>query len=149
MTTVGTNKTVWPYYAKQNVDKVTDNKDKTSLGKDDFLNILVTQLKNQDPTQPLQDREFIAQMAQFSSVEQLMNMANEMKMLRQSIGIASDLIDKEISWTVTDSQTSVDTTKTGVVDSIIMKDGKQFAQVGGESISLDKISGIRNYKEDN
>src|SRR5208337_1162074 len=49
-----------------------------ALDKNDFLKILITQLSHQDPTQPMDDKAFIAQMAQFSSLEQMTNMSEGM-----------------------------------------------------------------------
>jgi flagellar basal-body rod modification protein FlgD len=52
-----------------------------SLGKDDFLKILITQLAYQDPSSPMEDKEFIAQMAQFSTLEQMTGMAKDFSKL--------------------------------------------------------------------
>lgn len=51
---------------------------KQRLDKDDFLKILIIQLTHQDPTEPMKDTEFVAQMAQFSTLEQMSNMNAEM-----------------------------------------------------------------------
>jgi flagellar basal-body rod modification protein FlgD len=74
------------------------------LGKDDFLKILITQLQNQDPSNPMDDREFIAQMAQFSSLEQMTNMNQAIQKFvslqsSQSLVQHSELIGKKIQWT--------------------------------------------------
>lgn len=79
---------------------------KNILGKDDFLKLLITQLKYQDPMEPTDNKDFIAQMAQFSSVEQMNNMANSFEnlvisqdsMLRETvIGQAVNLIGRSVS----------------------------------------------------
>jgi flagellar basal-body rod modification protein FlgD len=56
-----------------------------SMGKDDFLKILITQLSYQDPTAPMEDKEFIAQLAQFSTLDQMTSMAGDFSRLAQML----------------------------------------------------------------
>ena len=69
-----------------------------SLGKDDFLRILLTQLAHQDPTAPMQDRDFIAQMAQFSSLEQMTNMSADFARIASMLqaGEASNALGRAV-----------------------------------------------------
>lgn len=60
-----------------------------TLGRNAFLNLLVTQLQNQDPTQPQADGEFLAQLAQFSQLEQLQQLNDKIDALTNLLGSAA------------------------------------------------------------
>lgn len=64
-------------------------KKESSLGKDAFLQLLVTQLQHQDPTKPQADGEFIAQLAQFSSLEQLTGIQTQLKSIGTALGVST------------------------------------------------------------
>lgn len=97
------------------------------LGKDAFLRILVTQMKNQNPLEPLKDTEFIGQMAQFSSLEQLTNLNTTMNKFvggqgNSSLSDYADLIGKKVSY----EQTENGEVKSGegIIKAISMKNGE-------------------------
>ncbi|MBJ6363382.1 flagellar hook capping FlgD N-terminal domain-containing protein [Paenibacillus sp. GCM10012307] len=146
MSEVLPTKNVWPNYNVANVRSAPSKEKADTLGQDEFLRILIAQIRHQDPMNPLQDRDFIAQMAQFSSVEQLMKMSGELKLMRNSLGTASSMIGKTIEWIENDSQ-GASKLQTGVVDSITIKDGKLFAISGDSKVNLDDIVAIRTAPE--
>ncbi|SFB57369.1 flagellar basal-body rod modification protein FlgD [Cohnella sp. OV330] len=133
------SKTVWSNYSTLNKTEPTGAS--SELGKDQFMKILLTQLQNQDPMEPMQDKDFVAQMATFSSLEQTMNMATELHSLSQSAALASSLIGKQVEWLgATNNGSTV--TKTGVVDSIKMKNGDQFAVIGKDEVAISDLTSV-------
>lgn len=74
-----------------------------TLGKDDFMKLLIAQLQNQDPTNPMKDTEFIAQMAQFSALEQTMNLSKSFEKFAEAQNQAqmiqyTSFVGKSIRW---------------------------------------------------
>ncbi|GAB1398677.1 flagellar hook assembly protein FlgD [Aminivibrio sp.] len=71
----------------------------SELGKDAFLKILIAQLSNQDPLDPLKDKDFIAQMAQFSTLEQMTNMSTSIEQMNAlSRGAAVSYIGRTVEY---------------------------------------------------
>ncbi|WP_333652365.1 flagellar hook assembly protein FlgD [Dissulfurispira sp.] len=122
------------------VDSQGNTKVKKELGKDDFLNLLIAQLKNQDPLNPMKDQEFIAQLATFSSLEQVSNMNKNLEEFLkqqsyQNATVASTMIGKEI--------TSIEGEK-GVVASVKIEDSGVYLSVNGKNIAFNDIKEIKN-----
>jgi len=117
------------------------------LGKASFMQLLVTQLQNQDPMQPTANDEFVAQLAQFSSLEQ-MEVVNEnlvaLAILQQSNALlgqltsASSLIGQQVQYTnPEDGSVAI-----GVVDSVKIEDDVAMLRVGGTSVPLSSVTEV-------
>ena len=107
-----------------------------TLGKDAFLQILVTQMKNQNPLEPLKDTEFIGQMTQFSSLEQLTNLNQTMNQLvgMQSFTEHSDLIGNKVFWEyeVNGKMESGE----GIVKALSIKNGELIVELEKDNIKV-------------
>ena len=105
---------------------------RSSLDKDAFLRLLLTELKYQDPLNPTDDKAFIAQMAQFSSLEQMQNMSKVMSLSQgcSMIGrqIAAQLKDREIN---------------GIAEAVVIRNNAPYIRVGGDETPLESVTEIR------
>lgn len=130
------------------------------LGKDDFLKILMAQLQNQDPSSPMEDKDFIAQMATFSSLEQMTNMNKTLegfiKMQEQSQMISYNaFVGKEVNWhklTEADNgnEKPVIEEGKGKVTSIQFKDNNvTFILEDGTKLSPANISQVNEVPQEN
>ncbi|WP_211745943.1 flagellar hook capping FlgD N-terminal domain-containing protein [Paenibacillus sp. Marseille-Q4541] len=133
---------VWPNYSASNVGTAARKEPSDTMGKDQFLKILITQLQNQNPMQPMEDKEFIAQMAQFTSVEQLSNISGQLQSLSQSLGAVSGLIGKQVSWIGKIEGSNETEVQSGIVDSIIIRDQVQYAVIDDMEVALTDITQI-------
>ena len=112
------------------------------LGKDDFLKLLVAQLKNQDPMAPSTDQEWIGQMTQFSQLEQEANTAKSTTQIAEQLGRsgALGLIGRTVTYSDADGNP-----QSGVVEQVDMdKDGKATLTVGGKGgIDAGKVTQVK------
>ena len=111
----------------------TEKKTGSALDKDDFLMLLVTQMKYQDPLEPESNTEYVAQLAQFSSLEQMQNLNST-----ATNTSAYTLVGKQVRIRET-SETGAEKEVQGMVEYVKMQNGKPYVSVNGEMYSYDDI----------
>lgn len=106
------------------------------LGKDAFMKMLLVQIKNQNPLEPMGNTEFIAQLAQFSSLEALQNLQTTMKeqALASNLSAGAALIGREIKIFGPGGEDLF-----GTVDGIEQLDGKVFLRVGETLVKMSEV----------
>ena len=126
-----------PTSSLRTLEELQNRQGKNNLDKDAFLNILVTQLANQNPLEPTSDTEFIAQLAQFSMLEQLSNL---------NTGFASSqaysLIGKYVYVdTAGEGQEEVELVF-GKVEGIVKQDGIDYLLIGDETYETSAVTAV-------
>ena len=152
-------------YAAQKANEKTKGMD---LDKNAFLKLLITQLENQDPLDPQENSEFVAEMAQFSSLEQMSNMNDSLSKINSLVsnmdtsllvGQLSSMIGKGVDWTETTNSAdeegkpvvSKENLK-GVITGVTIADGvsKVVVASGGKNyyVDISEISKVYDLVEE-
>ncbi|HWQ62504.1 MAG TPA: flagellar hook capping FlgD N-terminal domain-containing protein [Negativicutes bacterium] len=110
----------------------------SSLDFEDWINLLATELQYQDPSDPVNSTEYVAQMAELSSLSQMENIYSAINNVE-----AYSMIGKSVTYQTTDS--SGDTSQaTGTVDSVVLSGGNTYLSIGGTKVSLDSVVSVAN-----
>ncbi len=122
--------------ASQSSLKNTSKSSGSDMDKDAFLQLLVAQMKYQDPLQPTSNTEYISQYAQFSQVEQMQNMAASVDLQR-----ASSLVGQEV-YIKTTSSTGETKYVQGKVDYVVYENNKAYLSINEELYSLEDLDTV-------
>lgn len=111
----------------------------------DYMKLLITQLQNQNPLEPLDNKDMAAQMAQFSQLQQMENLNGSFGRVLDSVqrSYASSLIGKEVSFSAQAEDGSMQTV-TGEVEEVALgEDGEIMLTVGDRRVNLADVVSIR------
>jgi len=122
--------------ASQSSLKNTSKSANNDMDKDAFLQLLVAQMKYQDPLQPTSNTEYISQYAQFSQVEQMQNMSSSMDLQR-----ASSLVGEEVYIKTTTSSGETKYVQ-GKVDYVVYENNKAYLSINEELYSLEDLDTV-------
>jgi flagellar basal-body rod modification protein FlgD len=118
------------------------------LGKDQFFKMLIAQLKYQDPLNPMDGADFSAQLAQFTSLEQLSNISETLDAqsanYSQLVNLeAVGMIGKEVEASYVDPETAQQSTVTGTVSSVQFKDNSIYLTVDDKEIAFGDLISVK------
>lgn len=120
----------------ESIAHASAKKSNSTVDKDQFLQLLVAQMKYQDPLEPTSNTEYISQYATFSELEQMQNMSASLELAR-----ASSLVGQTVVMKVTDSAGKT-TTAQGNVDYVVYENNKAFLSINGELYSMDDLDTV-------
>lgn len=122
------------------LEKEKSKKSNSTVDKDQFLQLLVAQMKYQDPLEPTSNTEYVSQYATFSELEQMQNMSASLELAR-----ASALVGQTVLMEVTDSAGRT-TTVQGNVDYVVYEGNKAYLSINGEKYSMDDLNTVADQK---
>ncbi len=123
-----------------NADGTPNNANQT-VSTNQFMQLLITQLKNQDPTQPVDSTQTLSQLAQFSTLEQISNL-NTTETQNGNYSLISEnagLIGKTVTTTGTGSAAGV----SGTVSAVTITNGKAYLDINGQSVDASTVTQIQ------
>lgn len=136
-TVTGYQKTIEQIIAEQASKSSSGTRKTGELGKNDFLKLLITQVQYQDPLEPQSDTDFIAQMAQFSALEQMQNLNSAFSMTK-----GFSMIGKYAVAQVTDEETGNVRYVSGMVESVRTRSGNVYVVINGKEIEIDRVAEV-------
>ncbi|MFQ5732566.1 MAG: flagellar hook capping FlgD N-terminal domain-containing protein [Planctomycetaceae bacterium] len=106
---------------------------------DDFMTLLIAELQNQDPSEPVKNADLLNQLSVMRNLAANVEMAKALKAItsNQQLSTASTFIGKVITGTATD-----DSKATGIVDRAFLRDGEAFVSVGDQEVPLDGVTTV-------
>ncbi len=138
----------------------TESKTSTTeetLGKDDFLKLLVTQLKYQDPLEPMDNTQFLSQMATFSELEQMKNLNDTVTKWAEDYAASSSsttlqqvstLIGREIAYLTPETSDEESSVSVGIIQSVIFREGVPYFVVGDDEVAMEDIFEVGRTSQD-
>ena len=118
-------------------DSLSSSKSNSVVDSDTFLTLLVAEMQNQDPLEPTSNTEWVSQYATFTQVQQISEMADSMDLVR-----ANNLIGKEVVMKVTSTSTGETSYKRGVVDYVVVEEGKPLLVIDEAKYSLSDLDTV-------